>query len=220
MLDTTTFTFLKKLSANNNKAWMDEHRNDYEKARNNFIEFVKEMIIELSAIDNSLSALNAKDCIFRINRDIRFSKDKRPYKNNFAAYFNKGGKKGPGAGYYLHAEPGKCFMACGVWMPEPKMLADIRQEIDYNYKEFESILKGKKFKTNFESGLDESDILSRPPKGYEADNPAVGYLKLKSFIVRKDLSEKDFTKPNSEKDFAKVFQTAKPMIDFINRSLD
>jgi uncharacterized protein (TIGR02453 family) len=150
------------------------------KARNNFIEFVKEMIIELSAIDNSLSALNAKDCIFRINRDIRFSKDKRPYKNNFAAYFNKGGKKGPGAGYYLHAEPGKCFMACGVWMPEPKMLADIRQEIDYNCKEFESILKSKKFKPHFESGLDETDILSRPPKGYDAENPAVNYLKLKS----------------------------------------
>lgn len=220
MLDTNTFAFLKKLSAHNNKAWMDEHRNDYEKARNNFIEFVKEMIIELSAIDNSLSTLNAKDCIFRINRDIRFSKDKRPYKNNFAAYFNKGGKKGPGAGYYLHAEPGKSFLACGIWMPEPKILANIRQEIDYNCKEFESILKEKKFKTHFSSGLDQSDLLSRPPKGYEANNPAVDYLKLKSFIVRKDLTEKDFTNSKSEKDFAKIFQSAKPMINFINRSLD
>lgn len=220
MLDKNTFKFLKNLKVNNTKIWMDEHRVDYEKAKADFIDFVQNVLKELSAFDNSLSTLNAKDCIFRINRDIRFSKNKSPYKNNFAAYFNKAGKKGIGAGYYLHTEPENSFIAAGIWMPESKILADIRQEIDYNYKEFEFIFSSKKFKDSFTEGIDTNDALSRPPKGYDQENPALPYLKLKSFIVRKSLTEIDFTSDKSEKAIGQLFKAAKPFVDFINRSLD
>ena len=220
MLDKNTFKFLRNLKDNNSKIWMDEHRVDYENAKTDFIHFVQNILNELSAFDNSLSTLNAKDCIFRINRDIRFSKNKSPYKNNFAAYFNKAGKKGIGAGYYLHAEPGNSFIAAGIWMPESNILANIRQEIDYNFKEFESIFASKKFKDCFTDGIDTNDTLSRPPKGYDIDNPALPYLKLKSFIVRKSLSEIDFTIDKSEKALGQLFKVAKPFVEFINRSLD
>jgi len=220
MLNKSTLQFLKKLKSNNNKLWMDEHRADYESGKNDFIIFVNDILKRLSMIDNSLSSINAKDCIFRINRDIRFSKNKNPYKINFAAYFSKGGRKGPNAGYYLHAEPGNTFLAAGIWMPEPEILAGIRQEIDYNFKEFESILKTKKFKQIFSDGLDTSATLSRPPKGYEIDNPAIEYVKLKSFIIRKSLHENELTTNGAEKQIVKIFEVAKPLVDFLNRSMD
>lgn len=220
MLQPDTLKFLRLLKKNNNKAWMDAHRSDYENAKNDFIAFVNKMIVELSKSDNSLSALNAKDCIFRINRDIRFSKDKRPYKNNFAAYFNRNGKKGTGAGYYIHIEPGSAFIAAGVWMPEAKELAAIRQEIDYNFEEWKNILHSKKCKLQFTNGLDFTDLLSRPPKGYNVDNPAISYLKLKSFIIRKDIPDNEILKKEFSQNLSKSFSAVKPMVDFINRTQD
>lgn len=218
MLQPNTLKFLKSLKKNNNKEWMDNHRADYEYARADFISFVNEMISGLSAVDDSLKSLDAKKCIFRINRDIRFSKDKRPYKNNFAAYFNKNGKKGPGAGYYVHIEPGDSFIAAGVWMPESDELNKIRQEIDYNLEEWESLLNSKSFKKHFNAQLDRSDCLSRPPKGYEEDNPAIQYLKLKSFIVRKNIPDGDLSGKKFKTDLISAFSTVKPLVDFINRA--
>ncbi len=220
MLPIDTLKFLKSLQNNNNKNWMDEHRTEYENARNNFSEFVTKLIKGVSKFDTSISALLAKDCTFRINRDIRFAKDKRPYKNNFAAYLNKGGKKGEGAGYYIHIEPGKSFIAAGIWMPEPATIAKIRQEIDYNFKEWNQILNSAGFKKRFTNGLDNNDSLSRPPKGYTADNPAVEFLKMKSFIARQTFTDKEVTDKNFLEIISKSFETIKIMIHFINRSLD
>ena len=220
MLSTIVLKFLKNLKQNNNKPWMDLHRNDYEKAKEDFHLFVDEMINNIAKFDTSIGMLKSKECSFRINRDIRFSKDKRPYKNNMAAYFNREGKKGRGAGYYIHIEPGKSFVAAGIWMPEAKDLAAIRQEIDYNFEEWEKILNAASFKNQFKDGIDNSDTLVRPPKGYTDDNPAITYLKFKSFIFRKSFSDKEVLDKSFPKAVSKTFQTVKPVIEFINRSLD
>lgn len=220
MIQKNTIDFLKDIKENNSKAWFDENRKSYEAAKLSFLTSVEEITQEIAGFDAEIGHLKAKECIFRINRDVRFSKDKRPYKNNMSAYFNKSGKKGTGAGYYFHVEPGQSFAAVGVWMPEAENLSKIRQEIDYNFDEWKKLLGSNAFKSQFEQGLDRSNTLVRPPKGYGEDNPALEYLKLKSFVVMTPISDADLMKKSFAKDICKSFKAAKPLLDFINRSLD
>ncbi|HSK12467.1 MAG TPA: DUF2461 domain-containing protein, partial [Phnomibacter sp.] len=117
MLQTTTLTFLKKLKANNNKEWMDANRDKYLGAKADLEQFTATMLAALAKLDADLAPLQVKDCVFRINRDIRFSQNKAPYKTNMSWYIARGGKKSPFAGYYCHIEPGKAFFAGGIWMP-------------------------------------------------------------------------------------------------------
>ncbi len=220
MLQPSVVKFLSTLQKNNNKPWFDEHRKEYEKVKSEFLLFVDELIGAISGFDGSVASLKAKDCIFRINRDVRFSKNKSPYKNNMAAYFNRAGKKGPGAGYYIHIEPGKSFAAAGLWMPEAEDLAKIRQEIDYYYDEWKKTISAASFKKMFPGGMEAGDKLIRPPKGYSEENPAIEYLKMKSFIVSRAFTDKEIVSNGFVKEVALLFKTAKPMMDFINRSLD
>src|SRR5689334_13212529 len=131
MLQSTTIKFLKDLKKNNTKEWFDKNRKVYEAAKKDFTDFVQTMIDKFGKKDESIAAIVAKDCLFRINRDIRFSKDKSPYKTNMGASINKGGRMTMNtAGYYFHLEPGNCFVGGGLWQPEPDALKKIRQEID------------------------------------------------------------------------------------------
>lgn len=218
MLQTSTLQFLKQLQKNNNKPWFDTNRAKYESAKEDFLSFTGQLIKAISAFDETISHLQPKECVFRINRDVRFSKDKRPYKNNMAAYFNKAGKKGLGAGYYLHIEPGKSFAAGGIWMPEPPVLASIRQEIDYSLSDWKKVIGNPAFKKMFPEGLEQNNILSRPPKGYDDSNPAIEYIKLKSFIVTRSISDEEVGKKDLAKNVAKIFAAMKPLVDFINRA--
>ena len=211
--------FLQKLEKNNNKIWMDEHRNEYLEAKSSFENFVDDMLVEMKKIDKNLDTLTAKDCTFRINRDVRFSKNKNPYKNNMSAYFNQNGKKGIGAGYYFHLEPNNCFIACGIWMPANDELKKIRQEIDYNVDELKSLMKKTEFKKQFENGLAQSDKLVRAPKGYEEDNEAIEFLKLKSFIVQKSINDETMVSKDLKKNIIAIMKAAKPLVEFINRGL-
>ena len=220
MLQQSILKFLKELANNNNRPWFEEHRDQYEKVKTDFHSFITLLIKEIGTFDKPIGSLEAKNCTFRINRDVRFSKDKRPYKNNMAGYFNKAGKKGIGAGFYLHIQSGESFAAGGIWMPEPVVLAKIRQEIDYNFDEWKKLISNSSFKKHFPGGLESSDRLSRPPKGYEADNPAIEYLKLKNFIVRRPFRDKDLLSKGFEKEIAKTFRVMKPMIDLFNRAID
>jgi uncharacterized protein (TIGR02453 family) len=136
-----------------------------------------------------------------------------------ACYFNQAGKNGPGAGYYLHIEPGKSFAAGGIWVPEPVVLTGIRQEIDYNFAGFKKIMDNKNFKTTFTEGLRSNDTLVRPPKGYDENNPAIEFLKMKSFIVSKPFADTDLQSKNFITDIAKTFNSMKPLIDFLNTAL-
>ena len=220
MIQKITFEFLKDIKINNNKVWFDANKKRYDEARTAFITSVEEMKTAIGSLDPDINNLTAKECIFRMNRDIRFSKDKRPYKNNMAAYFNRTGKKGTGAGYYVHVEPGQSFIAAGVWMPEGDGLSKIRQEIDYNFDEWKKIIGSASFKKQFENGIDKSNSLIRPPKGYDEKNPALEFLKLKSFVAMKQISDVELKSKTFVNDLTKSFKTVKPLIDFINRSLD
>lgn len=219
MLESTTLKFLKDLKKNNNKPWFDANRKRYEAAKADFVLFVEELIGVISKFDPAVSSLQPKDCIFRINRDIRFSKDKSPYKTNMGTYINPGGKKVNTPGYYFHCEPGQNFAAGGLYVPEPSVLAKVRQEIDYNFNEWQKIINQKSFKQNFPA-VDGIEVLSRPPKGYSEENPAIEYLKMKSYIVSKPLPDTLLTDKTLLTEVAKLYRTMKPMIDFLNHAMN
>lgn len=210
--------FLGKLKKNNNKEWFDKNKKEYDEIRKNIVEFVSTSIKEIIKFDPTLTGLEAKQCMFRINRDVRFSKNKSPYKTNFGLSFNRDGKSSPFAGYYLHIEPGECFLAGGSYAPMPEHLSAIRQEIDYNFDEFKKIVGNKEFKKYF--GTLQGEKLSRPPKGYEADNPAVEFLKHKQFLMWHKFDEKKLTEKDFQKYYLAVFKAMKPMLDFINRAIE
>jgi len=221
MLQTTTLTFLKNLKKNNTKEWFDTNRKVYDAAKADFAALVDHVIHDFGKKDTSIASLQAKECIFRINRDVRFSKDKSPYKTNMGASFSKGGKKTMLAGYYVHLEPGNSFAGGGIYMPEADTVKKIRQEIDYCFADFSKILRSKKFVTQF-GDLEKSKemSLSREPKGYEKDNPAIDYLKLKSWIATTPLTDEDLSGKNLVKKITTVFEALQPMIEFLNRAVE
>lgn len=220
MIPASTLKFLKDLKKNNTKTWFDNNRKTYETARLQYLETVGELIKEIAKFDPSIASQEPKDCLFRINRDVRFSKDKSPYKTNFGAYFNKGGKKSNGAGYYLHVEPGQAFAAGGMWMPLPADLVKIRQEIDYSFDEWKKFTGSAAFKKNFSGGVEADAVLSRPPKGYEDTNPAIEFIKMKSFVVRKSLPDPLLQSKTFVKEVAATYKAMKPLVDFLNRAVE
>jgi uncharacterized protein (TIGR02453 family) len=222
MLQPSTIHFLKQLNKNNNKPWFDANRKTYETAKADFASFIQQVIDKHGKNDSSISHLAAKECMFRINRDVRFAKDKSPYKNNFGASINKGGKKAIASpGYYFHLQPGQAFTGGGIWMPQPEYLRKVRQEIDYNLADMKKIIAAKSFKTVYGDLSQEAEYkLSRVPKGYEADNPAAEYLKLKSFIAIKSLSDADLTSKDLVKKTVTAFSALQPLITFINASIE
>ncbi|MCZ2458183.1 MAG: DUF2461 domain-containing protein [Chitinophagales bacterium] len=220
MIYPSTLNFLKALRKNNNKSWFDAHRKDYEAARENFASFIGSVIEKHSKKDISITGLKPKDCMFRINRDLRFSKNKTPYKTNFGAFICFGGKKSIFSGYYFHCEPGQNFTGGGLWMPMLPELNKVRQEIDYNLDKFKKIILSKKFRSVYK-GLSHDDeyMLSRIPKGYDAGNPAAEYLKMKSFIAEKELNDAELTSKGLLNKILHAFEVLQPMNEFINESL-
>lgn len=222
MLHPKTIQFLTKLKKNNSREWFNEHRNEYDAAKENFIELVNQILSQAGQFDQDISVLTYKDCIFRINRDVRFSKNKDPYKTNMAAYFVRGGKKSWLAGYYFHCEPGgKSFIGGGLYGGEPDQIKKVRQEIDYNWTEFKSILENKAFKKTFSDlSREEGMSLVREPKGYEKDNPAIDYIKLKNFIVSVPVTDEELTDQKLVKKIITVFTTMQPLLQFLNRAME
>ena len=220
MIQTATIDFLKALQNNNNKPWFEENRTIYEAAKENIQELTGKLIPTIAAFDDAIGSLQIKDCTFRINRDVRFSKNKTPYKTNMAVYFSRGGKKANVAGYYFHCEPNKSYAAGGFYSPMAVELGKIRQEIDYNFNEWKKMIETKEFKKYFPEGIDGIESLIRPPKGYTEDNPAITYLKMKHFIVSKPFTDTELQSKTLVKDTAKVFETMKPLVDFLNRSVE
>lgn len=222
MVQAQTLQFLSALKENNNKPWFDVNRKTYEVAKKNFAEIVQELINDIGKFDKSIdeAQLEVKNCTFRINRDVRFSKNKDPYKTNFGASFSKGGKKAHSAGYYLHIDPTQCFLAGGIWMPEPDDLKKIRIEIDYNFDEFSNILTAESFKKYFPKGLDRDAATVRPPKGYDDANPSIEFIKLKSFTASSIIDAKEILKPNFTDTVLEGFKAMQPYIAFLNRAIE
>ena len=220
MLQASSIQFLKELENNNNKPWFDENRSEYEATKAGLEKLVSSLIPAIAAFDEPIGTLQVKDCTFRINRDVRFSKNKSPYKNNMGASFSRGGKKADVAGYYFHFQPGKSFAGGGFYLPPPAQLAKIRQELDYGFAEWKTLLNNKTFKKYFPDGVDGMDTLIRPPKGYDENNPAIHYLKMKSLFVSKPFTDAELQSKALVKDIAKTFEAMKPMIDFLNRAVE
>jgi uncharacterized protein (TIGR02453 family) len=221
MLQSSTLKFLQSLKKNNSKVWFDANRKQYEAAKADFAALVDVVIKSFGKKDPSIAGLLAKECMFRINRDVRFSKNKDPYKTNMGASITAGGKKIMMAGYYFHFEPGgKSFVGGGLYMAEPDKLKKVRQEIDYSWDEFSKIIHHKKFIETYKD-LDKSEGMSlvREPKGYEKDNPAIDYIKLKSWIAFKPISDKELTEKDLVKTITASFDTLYPLILFLNKSL-
>jgi len=220
MLQASSIHFLQELENNNNKPWFDKNRSGYEATKAGLEKLVSSLIPAIAAFDELIGTLQVKDCTFRINRDVRFSKNKSPYKNNMGASFSRGGKKAEVAGYYFHFQPDKSFAGGGFYLPQPAQLAKIRQELDYGFAEWKALLDNKTFKKYFPDGVDGIDSLIRPPKGYDENNPAIHYLKMKSFIVSKPFTDEELQSKSLVKDIAKTFEAMKPMLDFLNRAVE
>lgn len=222
MIQAQTLQFLSELKENNNKPWFDANRKTYEAAKKNFAEVVQTLIKGIEKFDKSIeeAQLEVKNCTFRINRDVRFSKNKDPYKTNFGASFSKGGKKAHSAGYYVHIAPNECFLAGGIWMPEPDDLKKIRVEIDYNFDEISAILNNSDFRKNFPNGLDRESFTVRPPKGYDETNPAIELIKLKSFTASSLIDANEILHPNFTEKVLDGFKSMQPYIAFLNRAIE
>ena len=221
MIQASTLKFLKDLKKNNSKEWFEKNRKQYESAKQNFNELTQEIILSFGKIDSTIAHLEPKKCVFRINRDVRFSKDKSPYKTNMGLFLSKSGKNATHAGYYFHLEPGECFIGGGLYMPMPDILAKVRQEIDYNWREFNKIITNKKFISNFKE-LDKSKefTLTRPPKGYDVNNPAIEFIKMKTWIAGKKINDEELLDKKIVKNMVGSFEALKPTIDFFNRAID
>jgi len=222
LISSSTITFLKSLKKNNHKPWFDENREKYLTAKKNFEEFVSALLQKIVLFDEDMKELTVKDCCFRINRDIRFSKNKTPYKISLSASFNKGGKKSIYGGYYLHVQPeGKSFVGGGLWHPESVELKKLRQEIDYCFPEFKKIINSPGFKKNYgKLERDENQMLVNVPKGYEKDNPAADFLRMKSFVATKDIRDALLTETRFSKEISESFKILMPLIKFINRAFE
>jgi uncharacterized protein (TIGR02453 family) len=223
MIANSTLSFLSKLKKNNNRDWFEKNKTAYITAKDDVEQNVAVILDGIRTFDRRISKdLEARKAMFRIYRDTRFSANKTPYKTNLGASVNPGGRMSPNSGYYIHIQPGgNSFVAGGMWMPEAPYLAKIRQEIDYNLKEFQGLLKAKSF-LKFYDGLDtdEGYQLSRPPKGYTPDNPAIEFLKFKSFTVSHVFSDAEVQAKSFTKNAVAACQAMHPFLLFIQRSLD
>jgi uncharacterized protein (TIGR02453 family) len=215
----TTLHFLKKLKINNNREWFDSNKSEYLASKEIFEEFVSELIKGINKFDKKVSLdLKPKDCTFRIYKDVRFSKDKTPYKNNMSASINPGGKKSNIPGYYFHLEPDGCFLAGGVYMPMPDVLKAIRQEIDYNPLPLINVLKSASFKKEF-NGLDEEDKLKNPPKGFNKDHAHSEILKNRHFIVSQKFENKVILKKDGLSKTLDSFKAMYPFLDYLRKAI-
>ena len=211
--------FLARLREHNTKEWMDEHRSEYLTHKAAFEAQVTDMIARVARFEPLVADLEPKHCVFRINRDIRFSKDKSPYKTNFGAVIQPGGKKSRFASYYFHLEPGgKSMVAGGIYMPSNKLLAYVRQEIDYNESQFRKIITDPAFQAAF--GELHGERLKTAPKGYPKDHPAIDLLRLKSYVGLHTLSDADAARDDYPERVAQLFATLAPLCQFLNQALE
>jgi len=210
--------FLAALKRNNNREWFEKNKPIYLEAKNAFDDFLELFHREVVKFDPRLAGLNPRKQAFRIYRDVRFSKDKRPYKVNMGAGFSPGGKMEQEPGYYLHVEPGNCFVAAGIYMPNSGNLAKIRQEIDYNPEKLKKMMAARSLKKFF-AGFDDFDKVKTAPKGYPKDHPQIDLLKHKSFIVSHAFTDAEVKMPTYFKKVAEVCRAAKPLNDYLNEAL-
>ena len=210
--------FLEELSKNNNREWFQENKKWYEESRDKFLFLTDVMINEIRKFDPEMPALSPKDCMFRIFRDVRFSKDKRPYKTNFGSYISKGGRKGMYAGYYFHISPEESFVGGGIYMPPAEPLKAVREHIAENADEFLEIINQPEFKKTYPEMYD--DKLKTTPKGFPKDHEHIDLLRYKSYIFSHSFSRKEIVGEKYIEQMVNAFHVLQPFNRFLNEAIE
>lgn len=207
--------FLQNLKKNNNRDWFNENKKEYEKHHIETIQFADAVLSEMQKHDN-IETLNGKKSLMRIYRDIRFSKDKSPYKNNWGCGFKRATKMLRG-GYYFHIEPGGCFVGGGFWAPNPADLNRMRKEISMNYDDFRKIVTSTNFKSIF--GKLQGEKLKTVPKGFDKEDEAIEFLKFKQYLISKSFTDKEALAPDFYLKVNETFKAMRPFFDFMSYAL-
>lgn len=220
MLKKSSFDFLIGLAKNNTREWFDQHRQDYQDTMEDFSVFNQDLIDALSKFDKSIakSNLQGKDCIPRLNRDLRFAKDKSPYKTYLYSIINEGGRKSGNPGYFIVINPGECYIGAGAFQPDPVRLKKIRQEIDYNYEDWKKVASDEKLLKAFPNGIIAQESLQRVPKDFDGDSPAKEFLKMKGFFVQKDCDDSFFRSKNNFEVIVESFKACNQLNNFVKVS--
>ena len=211
----STLRFLKDLAKNNNRAWFTDHKDQYLAAQSNMMAFIDQLILMMNKHDE-LETESGKKSLFRIYNDVRFSKDKSPYNPRFAFSLKRATKLKRG-GYYMNIKPGNCFLACGFFAPNADDLKRIRQDIDYNYPEWNSILQSKLIKSTF--GALQGDTVVTAPRGYTTDHEAIALLRHKQFIVRHHFTDAEVVSPDFLKQVNTMYKNVRPYFDYMSSVL-
>jgi uncharacterized protein (TIGR02453 family) len=220
MLSKDSLQFLDDLKANNNRDWFLDHKKQYEVFKKDYHQLVAAILDAMKPLDPSLEMLEVKNCTFRINRDIRFSKDKSPYKDHVGIWISSGSKGMNRSGYYVHIARAGSFIAGGFYCPEAEDLKKVRKEIAYFHEDLEEIMHNKSFQKEFgDFDRNEKNLLKNPPRGYEKDHPAIEFLKLKSFETSQKFDIEDVLKEDFVSKVTQKLIVLKPLNDFINRAL-
>jgi uncharacterized protein (TIGR02453 family) len=224
--DAASLKFLRGLARNNAKSWFEAHRDDYDRhVREPMAELVREMDVRLRTIAPEMTG-DPKRSIFRIYRDVRFAKDKSPYKTHAACWFfhidasSKVGREadGGGAGFYFHVQPGASFVGGGCWMPPPPALKRFRTAIAADPRAFESVVLAPAIRKKF-GALSDEESLSRVPRGFDADHPAARWLKHRSFTLGRALDDSQVTSARLTKTLEGDFATLLPLVRWLNSTL-
>jgi uncharacterized protein (TIGR02453 family) len=212
----STIEFLKGIKVNNNRDWFIRNKRAYIEAKENFETFIQQIINSIVLFDSDIKGIEVKNCVYRFNRDIRFTNDKSPYKSHFGAYIVRGGKVNGDkcAGYYIHVEPGNNLIAGGAYMPPTAWLTEIRQKIDYDPDRFIMIINSREFKRYFGTIMGEK--LKKAPKGFPNDHPNIELLKYKSYLLSNEVSDKLVTSADFFEYIINVSKAMKPFNDFLN----
>lgn len=210
--------YLSALNEHNDRSWFQANKTLYDQAKKEMEEFVAILIPAIAGFDPSVKHVEAKDCMFRIFRDVRFAKDKSPYKTNMGAWITAMGRRSSGPGYYLHLEPGKSFLAGGVYMPEPEKLKLIRKEIYYNPEEFLGLLEAKGAKRYFD-GLSEDDKQKLAPRDFPRDFEYIDLLKYKHYTVSHPVGDEKIVQKQFLSYTVDVFKAMEPLNRFLRRAI-
>lgn len=222
MIKQTSLNFLKELKKNNSKEWFEQNKLIYQAYKDDIILFTETLLLELGKIDLSIANANLipKKCLTRVNRDLRFSKDKTPYKNYILIVFNKNAPHGNTAGYFIHIEPGNCMVGGGIWQTTPEYLKKIRQEISYSFEEINGIISSIQFQNIFPSGIQGQGKLKKFTDLSEERQPVIELLKMKGFCTKELISDNVLTSADAVKIIINYFKTAKPLIEYLNKAIE
>ncbi|CAH0018526.1 unnamed protein product [Clonostachys rhizophaga] len=227
-----TLLFLKDLKVNNKRSWLKSHDGEYRRALKDWESFVDSAMLTAIDVDETIPELPVKDVIFRIHRDIRFSKDPTPYKPHFSAAFSRTGRKGPYACYYIHCEPKSSFIGGGLWCPDKDQLAKLRRSIDRHPERWREVLNTPALKRIYLPGVkpsaddekaieaffdkNQSNALKKKPMGFDADHRDIKLLRLRNFTLGTKIDESSLASDTAQEKVAECFRGLEPFVSFLN----